>query len=136
MIDMEKNDLHKVKNLPVVGLVFLLLIVGLCGCQERGETINIEFIQEEGWLIVDFVEKTNLTWDNINITLSAGNYSDIGFHSRPEISALIDYGNGTSCPSDWGVIEEDNGIFLQPIGGFVTLYWIPTNVTLGKWDFT
>ena len=77
-----------------------------------------------------------LTWDNINITLSAGNYSDIGFHSRPEISALIDYGNGTSCPSDWGVIEEDNGIFLQPIDGVVTLYWIPTNETIGEWDFT
>ena len=124
------------KNLTVIGLVFFLLIVGLCGCQERVETPEIKFIQEDGMLMVDFVEKTNLTWDNINITISSGNYSDIGFHSRPEISALIDYGNGTSCPSDWGVIEEDNGIFLQPIGGFVTLYWIPTNVTLGKWDFT
>ena len=123
-------------NITVVGLVFLLLIVGLCGCQERGETSKITFIQEEEWLIVDFVEKTNLTWDNINITISSGNYSDIGFHSRPEISALIFYGNGTSCPIDWGVIAEDNGIFFQLIYGFVTLFLILTNVTLGEWNFT
>jgi len=133
---MIRNDFPKVKTLTIFGLVFILLIVGLCGCQERGETPKITFIQEEGWLIVDFVEKTNLKWNNINITISSGNYSDIGFHSRPEISALIFYGNGTSCPSDWGVIAEENGIFFQHIDGIVTLYWIPTNVTLGEWDFT
>lgn len=133
---MTKNDFPKLKNLPVVGLVFLLLIIGLCGCQERGKTPVIKFIQEEGWLIVDFVEKTNLTWDNINITLSSGNYSDIGFHSRSEISALIFYGNGNSCPRDWGVIKEENGIFFQSIDGFVNLYWMPTNESLGQWDFT
>lgn len=49
------------KNLPIVGLVFLLLIVGLCGCQERGETPDIKFIQENGMLMVDFVEKSNLS---------------------------------------------------------------------------
>jgi hypothetical protein len=133
---MIRNNFPKVKTIPVFGLVFLLLIVGLCGCQEKGETSKITFIQEEGWLIVDFVEKSSLSWDNINITISSGNYSDIGFHSRPEISALISYGNGTSCPSDWGLIVEENGIFFQLIDGIVTLYWIPTNVTLGEWDFT
>jgi len=50
------------KNLTVIGLVFFLLIVGLCGCQERVETPEIKFIQEDGMLMVDFVEKTNLTW--------------------------------------------------------------------------
>ena len=124
------------KNLTVIGLVFFLLIVGLCGCQERVETPEIKFIQEDGMLIVDFVEKTNLTWDNINITISSGNYSDIGFHSNPVTAYRKFYGNGTSCPSDWGVIAEDNGIFFQPIVGIVTLYWTPTNETLGKWNFT
>lgn len=120
----------------VIGLIFLLLTVGFTGCQEIGETPIIDFIQDEGWLIVNYVEMSNLSWDNINITLSSGPYSDIGFHYSPEISSLIPYGNGTSCPSDWGVIAEDNGIFFQLIDGNVILYWIPTNVSLGKWNFT
>ena len=123
------------KHLIVSGIVIFLLMVGFSGCTDTLETPKIEFIQENGWLIVDFVEKTNLTWDNINITISSGNYSNIGFHSRPEISSLIFYGNGTSCPSDWGVIAEDNGVFFQLIDGIVTLYWIPTNITLGEWNF-
>lgn len=124
------------KQLIVIGFVIILLVVGFSGCQEIIETPKIKFIQEDGWLIVNSVDKSNLTWDNINITLSSGKYSDIGFHSRPEISSLIFYGNGTSCPSDWGIIAEDNGIFFQLIDGIVTFYWIPTNVSLGKWDFT
>jgi len=123
-------------NLIVSGIVFVLLIVGLCGCNDIPETPEIEFIQEEGWLIVSFVEKANLTWDNINITLSSGKYSDIGFHYSPEISSLKSYGNGNSCPSNWGVIAVDNGIFFQLIDAIVTLYWIPTNVSLGNWNFT
>ena len=123
------------KHLIASGIVFAILMVGLNGCQEIRETPKIKFIQEEGWLIVNYVEKSNLTWDNINITLSSGNYSDIGFHYSPEISSLKSYGNGTSCPSDWGVIAEDNGIFFQLIDGIVTLYWIPTNIPLGKWNF-
>jgi hypothetical protein len=114
----------------------MLLIVGLSGCTDTIETPKIEFIQENGWLIISSVEKSNLTWDNINITLSSGKYSDIGFHSSSEISSLKPYGNGTSCPSDWGVIAEDNGIFFQLIDGNVILYWIPTNVSLGKWILT
>ncbi|MFE3845393.1 hypothetical protein ACFL1L_00845 [Thermoplasmatota archaeon] len=124
------------KYLIVSGIVFVLLIVNLSGCNDILETPKIEFIQEDGWLIVSFVEKSIVSWDNINITISSGKYSDIGFHYSPEISSLIPYGNGNSCPSDWGVIAEDNGIFFQLIDAIVTLYWIPTNVSLGEWNFT
>jgi hypothetical protein len=130
---MRKENMKKQKIM--IGIVVILLAVGLSGCQEIRETPQINFIQNDGWLVVDFVEKSNLTWDNINITLSSGKYSDIGFHSSPEISSLKFYGNGTSCSSDWGIIKEDNGIFFQLIDGTVTLYWIPTNVSLGKWNF-
>ncbi|MFE3846052.1 hypothetical protein ACFL1L_04245 [Thermoplasmatota archaeon] len=124
------------KLLSISGIVFVLLMVGFSGCQDIRETPKIDFIQEEGWLIVSFVEKSNLSWNNMNISLSSGEYSDIGFHPSPEISYLNTYGNGASCPTDWGVIAEDNGIFFQLIDAIVTLYWIPTNVSLGEWDFT
>ena len=124
------------KHLIVIGIVLVLLMVGFSGCQDIRETPKIDFFQEEGWLIVSYVEKSNLTWDNINITLSEDKYSDVGFHYSPEISSLIPYGNDSSCPSDWGIIAEDNGIFFQLIDGKVTLYWIPTNVPLGRLDFT
>ena len=124
------------KHLVVIGLVFVLLTVGFSGCYDNLVTPKIEFIQEGGWLIVSFVEKSNLSWDNMNISLSSGEYSDIGFHPSPEISYLNTYGNGVSCPTDWGVIAEDNGIFFQLIDAIVMLYWIPTNVSLGEWDFT
>lgn len=116
-------------------IILIILIVGLSGCIDTSETPNIEFIQEEGWLIVSYVEKLNLTWDNINISISSGNYSDIGFHYSSMISSLIDYGNGSSCPSSWGFIAADNGIFLQRINAKVTLRWIPTNAILGEWNF-
>ena len=124
------------KHLIVIGIVLVLLMVGFSGCQDILETPKIKFIQEDGWLRVSLVEKSNLTWDNINISISSGKYSDIGFHYSSYISSLTPYGNGTSCPSAWGIIAEDNGIYFQLINGIVTLYWIPTNVPLGKWNFT
>jgi hypothetical protein len=132
------------KHLIVIGTAVLLLIVGLSGCTDTQETPKIEFIQENGWLTVSLVEKSNLTWNDINISLSSGKinislssgkYSYIGFHSSIEISSIKPYGNGTSCPYDWGVITQDNGIYLQHVNAIVTLYWIPTNVSLGKWNF-
>jgi len=124
------------KHLIVYGIIIILLVVGFSGCIDTLETPKIEFIQENGWLRVSLVKNSNLSWNDINISLSSGNYSDIGFHYSPEISSLKPYGNGNSCPSDWGSIVEDNGIFFQLIDAIVTLYWIPTDVSLGKWDFT
>ena len=123
------------RKIIAIDIILVFLVVGFSGCQDIKETPKIRFNQEYGWLIVSFVEKSNLIWTNINISLSSGKYSDIGFHSIPEISSLIPYGNGTSCPSDWGVITKDNGIFFQRIDAIITLFWIPTNVPLGKWTF-
>ena len=124
------------KHLIVIGVILILLVVGLSGCTDTLETPKIEFTQENGWLIVSSVEKSNLTWNNINISLSSGEYPEIGFHSSSFISSLKPYGNGISCPNDWGVITQDNGIFFTLVNAIVTLYWIPTNVSLGKWNFT
>ena len=124
------------KHLIATGTAVLLLVVGYSGCTDTLETPKIEFIQENGWLIVSLVEKSNLTWNDINISLSSGKYSDIGFHSSIIMSFLKPYGNGTSCPNNWGVIKQDNGIYLHLVDAIVTLYWMPTNVSLGKWNFT
>ena len=124
------------KYLIIIGITLVLLIVSFSGCNDILETPKIKFIQEDGWLIVSFVEKSNLTWDNINITLSSDKYSGIGFHSSSVISALKPYDNGSSCPSDWGFIEIDNGIMFTNVDAIVTLYWIPTNTSIGEWDFT
>lgn len=124
------------KHLIVSGIVIIFLVVGLSGCTDTLETPKIEFIQENGWLIVSLVEKSNLTWNDINISLSSGKYSDVGFHSSIEISSLKPYGSGTSCPNDWGVVTQDNGIYFQLVNAIVTLYWMPTNISLGKWNFT
>jgi hypothetical protein len=124
------------KYLTISGILFILLISELSGCIDILETPKIEFIQEEEWLVVSYIDKSNLTWNNINITISSNKYSDIGFHYSPEISSLKPYGNGKSCPNNWGVIVEDNGIFFQITDAIVTLYWIPTNISLGNWNFT
>ncbi len=123
------------KSLILVGLLFFSLVYVSCGCTDINKTPKIEFIEQEGWLRVSYIEKLNLTWDNINITLSSNKYSEIGFHSSSVISALKPYGNGSSCPNDWGVVEVDNGIMFTNVDAIVTLYWIPTNTSIGEWDF-
>jgi hypothetical protein len=123
------------KHITIFGLLIILLFFAISGCLYKTNVPKIEFIQENGWLIVSYVEKSNLTWNNINISISSGNYSDIGFHYSSEISSLIGYGNGSSCPLNWGFIAIDNGIFFKIVNSKVTLKWIPENVIIGKWNF-
>ena len=100
------------KNLILTVVLFSSFVFIFNGCIETDETPNIEFIKQDGWLRVSIVEKPNLIWSNINITLSSDKYFEIGFHSSSVISALKPYGNGSSCPNDWGTIEVDNGIMF------------------------
>lgn len=84
-------------------------------------------------LQVASVDQTDLEWRNINITISAGNYSEIYWYHSPISSIRFSYGNGSFCP-DWGNIAVDN--MLSFPDAIVTLTWKPTNTIIGVWDFT
>ena len=96
--------------------------------------IKTQYLIRMAYLGKGFIPKSPLSV--INITITVGNYSDIEFFPSPYSSYLYFYGNGTTCPNDWGLIEKDNVIFFHPADGLVTLYWIPTNEIIEHWDFT
>lgn len=99
-------------------------------------TPSIQFVQPyDGTLEVVSVDQTGLEWSNINITLSDGNYSAIAWGPAGDTSLRLPYGNGDSCPTNWGIIEEGNVINCRR-NAIITLTWLPTNTVIGSWDFT
>lgn len=117
-----------------------MVVVGLSGCGEiqnndKDTTPVIEFSPVNGWLRVISIDQEGLQWSNINISLSSSNYSDIGFHHSNITSYLASYGNGSSCPTSWGIITSGNELYFYNVNAIVTLTWIPTDIILGRWDF-
>ena len=133
------------KHLIVLGIAVLLICVGLSGCTEENKnnitetTPYIQFVKEWGSLRVVSTNSTGLNWSHINITISSGNYSVIHFSPAEYMSITLSYGNGTSCPANWGFISTianqsiNFHIFDDDIT--VTLKWIPTDTIIGEWIF-
>jgi hypothetical protein len=97
---------------------------------------RIEFAKyDRGMLEVTSVSQTDLMWNSINITISSDNYTSIYLYQHIFSSMRSPYGNGSSCPSTWGVIEEGHAIG-HPTNVTITLTWMPTNTIIGAWDFT
>jgi hypothetical protein len=73
----------------------------------------------------------------MNITISAGNYSDIQFSPDSSMDATSNYGNGSSCLDYRGNVERGNAIHFLLFTENITvqLKWIPTNKIIGKWNF-
>jgi hypothetical protein len=72
----------------------------------------------------------------MNITISAGNYSDIQFSPDSSMDATSNYGNGSSCPDYRGTVERGYAIHFLLFTENITvqLKWIPTNKIIGKWN--
>ena len=128
--------------ITLVMAVLFILVVGLSGCEKSQNknnemTPDIQFNQEFGGLSVEAIFPGGL-WSNMNITISAGNYSDIQLSPALHTSTTYSYGNGTSCPERWGYITPGNRIsfLLFEDNTTVTLRWIPTDAILGEWNFT
>ena len=117
-------------------VVAFFILIGLSGCIEENLTPNIQFKKEEGWLRVISVDR-EVNWSDINITISAGKYSDIQFSPAPQMSMTYSYENDTACPDNWLTVTPGNAIhfllFNENIA--VQLKWIPTNKIIGEWNF-
>ncbi len=133
------------KYLIVSAIAVLLICVGLSGCTEENKnnitetTPDIQLIKEVERLRVVSTNPTGLNWSNINITISSGNYSGIRFSPSMFMSITYSYGNGSSCPAQWGLISAlTNDCIYFPVVDediAVTLRWIPTDTVIGEWIF-
>lgn len=97
---------------------------------------NIQFEKDGGWLRVISVDR-EVNWSDVNITISAGNYSDIQFSPAPQMSMTYSYENGTTCPDKWLSITSGNALHFLLFNDNITvrLKWIRTNKIIGEWNF-
>lgn len=120
----------------VVGLmIFSCIVIGLSFLPQN-LTPNIQIEKEGGWLRVISVDR-EVKWNDMNITISAGNYSYIQFCPAPLMSMTYSYENGKTCPDNWQSIKPGNGIHFLLFNEHITvqLKWIPTNNIIGEWNF-
>lgn len=125
------------KQLVIVGILSFLVSIGLSGCTNNILKPNIQFekVEEEGLRVISVNGDVN--WSNINITISSGYSSDIYLYPAPQMSYRYSYGNGSSCPDNWGIVKPENVIYFFLIKNNITvqLKWIPTNEKIGEWNF-
>lgn len=121
----------------IIEITLIILIAGLIGCIKENNIPNIKFEKEGRWLKVISVDR-KVKWNDINITISSGNYSDIQLSLAPTIDMTYSYGNSLSCPDNWGNVTAGNAIhfllFNEKIN--VKLKWNPTNKIIEEWIFT
>jgi hypothetical protein len=124
------------KRLIIIGIIALLVMVGSSGCTEENLTPNIQFEKDGRWLRIISVDR-ELSWNDVNITISVGNYSDIQFSPSPVMSMTYSYENGKACPDNWQSITPGNAIHFLLFNNNITvqLKWISTNKIIGGWNF-
>ena len=124
------------KQFMLIGILAILFGVGFSGCTEQKIPPNIQIQKEGGWLRVISVDRA-VNWTEMNITISAGNYSDIQFSPAPPMSMTYSYQNGATCPDTWQSITPGNAIHFLYFSENITvqLKWIPANTIIGEWNF-
>ena len=124
-------------KLIVIRITLLFLVVALSVCTTKNILKpNIKFEKEGKWFGYISVSR-EVNWSDINITISAGNYSDIQFSPAPQMSMTYSYENGTTCPDKWLSITSGNALHFLLFNNNITvrLKWIRTNKIIGEWNF-
>ena len=124
------------KQFMLIGIFVILFGAGFSGCTEQKIPPNIQIEKEGGWLRVISVDRA-VDWTEMNITISAGNYSYIQFSQAPLISKTYSYQNGATCPDTWQSITPGNAIHFLYFTENITvqLKWVPTHKIIGEWRF-
>lgn len=122
------------KYIALLGFLLLLLICS--GCIQEQTTPHIQFQKDGKWLRVLSVDR-EADWSDMNITLSAGNYSFIAMCPAPIMSMTYSYGTGASCPDTWKMITPGNALHFLCFNENITVHlrWLPTNTIIGEWTF-